>query len=80
VIKNAVLARQLREENAEFKNQLAEKASVTGESVPLKALRQQVKLMAPTNGRVLIYGDQVRARSGLHGPSMQRVCGRSVCL
>ncbi len=31
--------------------------SVTGESVPIKALRQQIKLMAPTNGRVLIFGE-----------------------
>ena len=30
---------------------------MTGESVPLKALRQQITLMAPTNGRVLIYGE-----------------------
>ncbi|MBV8571643.1 MAG: sigma-54-dependent Fis family transcriptional regulator [Acidobacteriaceae bacterium] len=28
-----------------------------GESVPVKALRQQLKLMAGTNGRVLIYGE-----------------------
>ena len=30
---------------------------ITGESVSIKALRQQIKLMAPTNGRVLIYGE-----------------------
>ncbi len=28
-----------------------------GASVPLRALRQQIALMAPTNGRVLIYGE-----------------------
>jgi two-component system, NtrC family, nitrogen regulation response regulator NtrX len=76
VIKNAVLARQLREENAEFKNQLAEKASVTGESVPLKALRQQVKLMAPTNGRVLIYGEsgtgKERIARTIHAESLRK--------
>ena len=33
------------------------RAPVTGESVPIKALRQQIKLMAPTNGRVLIFGE-----------------------
>ena len=31
--------------------------AITGESVSIKALRQQIKLMAPTNGRVLIYGE-----------------------
>ena len=25
--------------------------------MPIKALRQQIKLMAPTNGRVLIFGE-----------------------
>ena len=30
---------------------------MTGKVVPMKALRQQIKLMAPTNGRVLIYGE-----------------------
>src|ERR1700755_3440593 len=56
VLKNAVEARQMREDNQEFSRQLR-KATVTGNSVPMKALRQQIKLMAPTNGRVLIYGE-----------------------
>src|SRR5678809_1761692 len=30
---------------------------IIGESVPMKALRQQLSLMAGTNGRVLIYGE-----------------------
>ncbi|HEX4228986.1 MAG TPA: sigma-54 dependent transcriptional regulator [Bryobacteraceae bacterium] len=30
---------------------------IIGDSVPMKALRQQLKLMAGTNGRVLIYGE-----------------------
>ncbi|MHB1022745.1 MAG: sigma-54-dependent transcriptional regulator [Acidobacteriaceae bacterium] len=57
LLKNAIQARQMRLENQEFKRQLVTRASVTGESVPMKALRQQIKLMAPTNGRVLIYGE-----------------------
>ena len=57
VLKNAMQARQLREDNQEFARQLAVKGTVTGTSVPMKALRQQIKLMAPTNGRVLIYGE-----------------------
>src|SRR6202453_2772582 len=56
VLKNAVEARRLRTENLEFKKQLT-RGTVTGNSVPMKALRQQIKLMAPTNGRVLIYGE-----------------------
>jgi two-component system nitrogen regulation response regulator NtrX len=57
LIRNAVQSRQLREDNQEFQRQLAAKGEPTGESVPIKALRQQIKLMAPTNGRVLIYGE-----------------------
>src|ERR1700751_616032 len=57
VVKNALEARRLRNENLEFKSQLTLETTITGESVPAKALRQQIKLMAPTNGRVLIYGE-----------------------
>jgi two-component system, NtrC family, nitrogen regulation response regulator NtrX len=57
LLKNAVEARRLRSENQEFKRQLLIHVPITGESVSIKALRQQIKLMAPTNGRVLIYGE-----------------------
>ncbi len=57
VLKNAMQTRQMREDNAEFSRQLARRGTVTGNSVPMKALRQQIRLMAPTNGRVLIYGE-----------------------
>jgi two-component system nitrogen regulation response regulator NtrX len=56
-VKNAIEARRLRTENLEYKRQLALETTITGESVPAKAIRQQIKLMAPTNGRVLIYGE-----------------------
>jgi two-component system nitrogen regulation response regulator NtrX len=57
IVKNAIQSRRLRVENREFQQQLTARARVTGESVPVKALRQQIRLMAPTNGRVLIYGE-----------------------
>jgi two-component system nitrogen regulation response regulator NtrX len=56
VLKNAMKARQMREDNQEFARQLT-RGTVTGNSVPMKALRQQIRLMAPTNGRVLIFGE-----------------------
>lgn len=56
VLKNAVAQRRmdlelqrLREDNGS--------PEIIGNSVPMKALRQQLKLMAVTNGRVLIYGE-----------------------
>ena len=30
---------------------------IVGESIPMKALRHEIAVMAPTNGRVLIYGE-----------------------
>jgi two-component system nitrogen regulation response regulator NtrX len=57
VLRNAVQSYQLRVDNKEFSRQLGAKSSVTGQSVPMKAMRQQIKLMAPTNGRVLIFGE-----------------------
>jgi two-component system, NtrC family, nitrogen regulation response regulator NtrX len=57
VVKNAIESKRLRGENQELKRRFSHHAPITGESVPVKALRQQIKLMAPTNGRVLIYGE-----------------------
>ena len=76
VVKNAIEAKRLRDENQEFQRQLAFHTPITGESVPAKALRQQIKLMAPTNGRVLIFGEsgsgkELIARS-IHAESQRR--------
>jgi len=57
LIKNAIDAKRLREENRDLKKQLLPKSVIVGESVPMKALRQQIQIMAPTNGRVLIFGE-----------------------
>ncbi|MBV9340244.1 MAG: sigma-54-dependent Fis family transcriptional regulator [Acidobacteria bacterium] len=57
LVKNAVEARKLRQENRDLKRQLVPKSVIVGESIPIKALRQQIQLMAPTNGRVLIFGE-----------------------
>jgi two-component system nitrogen regulation response regulator NtrX len=56
VLRNAVAAQRLRQDNHEFTRQ-QNRAIITGESISVKALRQQIKLMAPTNGRVLIFGE-----------------------
>jgi two-component system nitrogen regulation response regulator NtrX len=57
LVKNAIDARRLRHENLDLRKQLQAKSVIVGDSVPMKALRQQIALMAPTNGRVLIYGE-----------------------
>jgi two-component system nitrogen regulation response regulator NtrX len=57
LVKNAIEARRLRHDNRDLRKQLQVKSVIVGDSVPMKALRQQIGLMAPTNGRVLIYGE-----------------------
>src|SRR5207302_4429998 len=57
LVKNASDAHRMRRENLGLKTQALPKRDIVGESIPMKALRQQIGLMAPTNGRVLIYGE-----------------------
>ena len=57
VVKNAIESQKLHRENVDLKKQLQSKSIIVGDSIPMKALRQQIGLMAPTNGRVLIYGE-----------------------
>jgi two-component system nitrogen regulation response regulator NtrX len=47
----------LREQNRQLREELHGQYRIIGESVPMKALRQQIALTAPTSGRVLIYGE-----------------------
>jgi two-component system, NtrC family, nitrogen regulation response regulator NtrX len=57
VAANAVKQRRLEIENSRLREGSQSKYRILGESVPMKALRQQLGLMAGTNGRVLIYGE-----------------------
>src|SRR5277367_2442667 len=57
LVRNAVQQRRLQDENQTLRNELVHRYQVIGESVPMKALRQQISVTAPTNGRVLIYGE-----------------------
>ena len=76
LIKNAIEARRLREENEEFKRQLHAKSVIVGDSVPMKALRQQIAIMSPTNGRVLIYGESGTGKElvalAIHSQSLRK--------
>ena len=80
LIKHAIDAKRLREENRELKRQLVPKSVIVGDSIPMKALRQQIQIMAPTNGRVLIYR-RVGHGKRISGPrhSCARVCARTKC-
>src|SRR6202040_1351847 len=76
LVKNAIEARRLRHENVDLKKQLHAKSIIVGDSIPMKALRQQIGLMAPTNGRVLIYGESGTGKElvahAIHGQSLRK--------
>jgi two-component system nitrogen regulation response regulator NtrX len=57
VIKNALDNKHLQDENRILKSELGARYRIIGNSIPMKALRQQLAIAAPTNGRVLIYGE-----------------------
>ncbi len=48
---------RLERENAHLKERLAERSEIIGDSPAIRALRQQIATAAPSNGRVLIYGE-----------------------
>ncbi|MBI3652944.1 MAG: sigma-54-dependent Fis family transcriptional regulator [Acidobacteria bacterium] len=56
-ISNALRQRQLEADNQRLREQLEDEYAMVGESISMRALRQQLALAAPTNGRVLIYGE-----------------------
>ncbi|HEV2287644.1 MAG TPA: sigma-54 dependent transcriptional regulator [Candidatus Acidoferrales bacterium] len=56
-IKNALDYLRLEKENRRLRAELEQRYQILGDSVPMKALRQQIALTAPTTGRVLIYGE-----------------------
>jgi len=76
VVKNALEYLRLEEENRGLRAELEQRCQVIGESVPMKALRQQIALAAPTNGRVLIYGESGTGKElvarALHSASLRR--------
>jgi len=75
LVHNAVLQRRLEEENQRLRSELGHRYQVVGESVPMKALRQQIAVTAPTNGRVLIYGESGTGKElvarALHAASLR---------
>lgn len=56
-VKNALRQRKLEIANAQLQSELAEQYVMVGESVAMRALRKQIAIVAPTDGRVLISGE-----------------------
>jgi len=75
-VRHALDQRRLELENRELKRQFVRGATLVGNSVPMRALRQQITIMAPTQGRVLIYGESGTGKElvarALHAQSERR--------
>ena len=56
-VKHALAQLDLTAQNRQLREELRGEYRIIGDSVPMKALRQQLGLAAPTSGRVLIYGE-----------------------
>jgi two-component system nitrogen regulation response regulator NtrX len=57
VVRNALRQRRLEAENRALRAQVDRTQTMVGESYAMRQLREQVAMAAPTNGRVLIYGE-----------------------
>jgi two-component system nitrogen regulation response regulator NtrX len=53
-VSNAIRQRQLEVDNQQLR---LNQDKMIGESIPMRALRQQISVAAPTSGRILIYGE-----------------------
>jgi two-component system, NtrC family, nitrogen regulation response regulator NtrX len=76
VIRNALHQRRLEQENRALRAKVDRTHTMVGESYAMRQLREQVAMAAPTNGRVLIYGEngtgkELVART-IHGLSRRR--------
>ena len=76
VVGNAVRQRRLEAENRALRAHVDRRLRMVGESYVMLQLREQIAMAAPTNGRVLIYGEngtgkELVARS-IHAASRRR--------
>lgn len=56
-VKNAIRQRELVLVNEQLQKDLAEEYAMIGDSIAMRALRKQIAIVAPTDGRVLISGE-----------------------
>ncbi len=57
VVRNALRQQRLEAENRALRARVDRKLTMVGESHAMRQLREQVAMAAPTNGRVLIHGE-----------------------
>jgi two-component system nitrogen regulation response regulator NtrX len=76
VVANALRQRHLEAENRALRARVDRQYTMVGESPAIRQLREQVAMAAPTNGRVLIYGENGTGKElvarGIHTQSRRR--------
>ncbi|MEQ1757471.1 MAG: sigma-54 dependent transcriptional regulator [Vicinamibacterales bacterium] len=76
VVRNALRQRHLEAENKALRARVDARHTMVGESPVMHVLREQVAMAAPTNGRVLIYGENGTGKElvarNIHGLSRRR--------
>jgi len=75
-VKNAVRQRELERTNQQLQQDLADEYVMVGESVAMRALRKQISIVAPSDGRVLISGESGTGKElvarAIHSQSKRR--------
>jgi two-component system nitrogen regulation response regulator NtrX len=56
-VKNAIRQRELERANEQLQKEIAEEYVMVGDSIAMRALRKQIAIVAPSDGRVLISGE-----------------------
>ena len=75
-VKNAIRQYQLEQTNSQLQSELAEQYAMVGESIAMRALRKQISIVAPSDGRVLISGESGTGKElvarAIHAQSKRR--------
>jgi two-component system nitrogen regulation response regulator NtrX len=76
VVRNALRQRRLEAENQALRAKVDAQHTLVGESYAIEQLREQIAMAAPTNGRVLIMGENGTGKElvarNIHGMSRRR--------
>ncbi len=75
-VRNAIRSRELERVNKNLNEQVSREYEMIGESVAMRALRKQIAIVAPTDGRVLISGESGTGKElvarAIHGQSKRK--------
>ncbi|MGD9628309.1 MAG: sigma-54-dependent transcriptional regulator [Pyrinomonadaceae bacterium] len=75
-VKNAIRQRDLERANQLLQRDLADEYLMVGESIAMRALRKQISIVAPSDGRVLISGESGTGKElvarAIHSQSKRR--------